>query len=120
MLENLQPFVHFATICFQFEEDCLVLNINVPSNIDLEHPPASSRTQLPVMVYLHGGAFFFSAGTESMYNGRYLSNKTNAIVVTVNYRLGKEKASSFTLVRNVLPNIFVESYAFIIKISTIF
>lgn len=58
--------------------DCLKLNIYVPS-------AASSSNRLPVLVWLHGGAFTFGSAGE--YNGRDLV-RHNIIVVTVNYRLG--------------------------------
>lgn len=68
------------------QEDCLYLNVWTPS---------SSAQGLPVMVFIHGGGFingsgiFPKAGTDfPLYDGRELSEKTGAIVVTFNYRLG--------------------------------
>ena len=59
-------------------EDCLTLNVYAPAQI-----PAGGA---PVMVFIHGGAFI--AGGSSQYNGRRLADTGNAVVVTLNYRLG--------------------------------
>jgi para-nitrobenzyl esterase len=59
-------------------EDCLYLNVYTP--------PARPRRPLPVMVWIHGGAF--TGGAGSIYDGAPLAARENVIVVTVNYRLG--------------------------------
>jgi len=59
-------------------EDCLYLNVFTPS-LD-----AAKR---PVMVWIHGGAFVFGAGSQSIYDGSRLAAR-NTVVVTINYRLG--------------------------------
>src|SRR5262249_18485491 len=60
-------------------EDCLFLNVTVPGTI-------SSRNRLPVMVFIHGGAFV--SGNGDLYNPSELAVQGKAIVVTINYRLG--------------------------------
>lgn len=60
-------------------EDCLYLNVHVP-------PGAQPGSNLPVMVWVHGGAFL--TGSGSQYDGSRLAQTTGALVVTVNYRLG--------------------------------
>ncbi|HIE83108.1 MAG TPA: carboxylesterase/lipase family protein [Dehalococcoidia bacterium] len=60
-------------------EDCLTLNIWSP---DL------SDGQLPVMVWIHGGAFNTGAGSQPMYEGSHLAKNNDVVVVTINYRLG--------------------------------
>lgn len=60
-------------------EDCLFLNIYVPSDV-------TSDEQLPVMVWIHGGAFLYGQGM--FYNASSLASIGNVIVVTMNYRLG--------------------------------
>jgi para-nitrobenzyl esterase len=67
-------------------EDCLTLNVWRPAN-------AASDKKLPVLVFIHGG--FFSWGASSFredgvfdYDGAYLAEHSNAVVVTMNYRLG--------------------------------
>ena len=61
-------------------EDCLFLNVWVPSE------PKSDK--LPVLVWIHGGAFVFGSGSDAAYDGQAFSEATGTVVVTVNYRLG--------------------------------
>ena len=58
-------------------EDCLSLNVFAPQGL---------KQKLPVMVFIHGGAFV--AGGSVQYDGRKLSEEGKVIVVTLNYRLG--------------------------------
>ncbi|XP_070546599.1 fatty acyl-CoA hydrolase precursor, medium chain-like [Ptychodera flava] len=60
-------------------EDCLFLNVYVPVTHQTD--------QLPVMVWVHGGAFIKGSGT-CYYNGTALAAIGDVIVVTFNYRLG--------------------------------
>jgi para-nitrobenzyl esterase len=60
-------------------EDCLYLNVYAPK-------ATTSANPLPVMVWLHGGAF--TSGTGASYNASELATKGQVVVVTVNYRLG--------------------------------
>ncbi|XP_068617053.1 bile salt-activated lipase-like [Brachionichthys hirsutus] len=68
-------------------EDCLYLNIFVPQGQTLS-------TNLPVMVYLFGGAFLLGASNDiavlgdSLYDGKEMADRGDVIVVTVNYRVG--------------------------------
>jgi para-nitrobenzyl esterase len=59
-------------------EDCLYLNV---------WQPVASATPRPVMVWLHGGALIFGAGSLALYDGAALARQ-GVVVVTVNYRLG--------------------------------
>jgi para-nitrobenzyl esterase len=58
-------------------EDCLYLNVYTPSIL--------VGSNLPVMVWIPGGAFEFGAGS---YDPSALVEQSNEIVVTLNYRLG--------------------------------
>ncbi|EKE00595.1 MAG: hypothetical protein ACD_21C00320G0002 [uncultured bacterium] len=60
-------------------EDCLYLNVWTPAK--------SPKEKLPVMVWIHGGAFNFGSGSLPDYNGKNLAKK-GVVVVTINYRLG--------------------------------
>lgn len=60
------------------DENCLFLNVYTPS-ID--------GAFLPVMVYIHGGAFKFGSGNTDIYGPDFLVEK-DVVVVTINYRLG--------------------------------
>jgi len=59
-------------------EDCLYLNVYTPA--------AVGRGGLPVMAWIHGGAF--TGGAGSIYDGSTMATQGDVIVVTVNYRLG--------------------------------
>ncbi len=60
-------------------EDCLYLNVWTPR--------ADAAARLPVMVWIHGGALVFGAGSPAFYDGSSLATR-GAVVVTINYRLG--------------------------------
>jgi para-nitrobenzyl esterase len=59
-------------------EDCLVLNVYAPEGV---------RAALPVMVFVHGGAFFNGAGSSRLYRPHELVRR-GVVAVTFNYRLG--------------------------------
>lgn len=59
-------------------EDCLFLNIWSPA--------ARPGARLPVMVYLHGGAFAFGSASDPTVDGARLADR-GVVVVTVNHRL---------------------------------
>ncbi|KAJ8707770.1 hypothetical protein PYW07_011447 [Mythimna separata] len=63
---------------FTGDENCLFLNVYTP-NLDGEF--------LPVMIYIHGGAFKFGSGNSNFYGADYLVEK-DVVVVTLNYRCG--------------------------------
>jgi para-nitrobenzyl esterase len=63
----------------QSSEDCLYLNIWVPA--------WPTRSALPVMVWLHGGANTAGSGSQSTYDGEALVSH-GVVLVTINYRLG--------------------------------
>src|ERR1041385_850940 len=60
-------------------EDCLTLNVWAPSAMHTE--------PLPVMVWIHGGAFVFGSGGDPFYAGAELARTRGVVVVTINYRL---------------------------------
>jgi para-nitrobenzyl esterase len=59
-------------------DDCLNLNVWTPD------PSASG---LPVLVWIHGGAFFAGSGIDDVYNGAAFA-RDGVVTVTLNYRLG--------------------------------
>uniref|UniRef100_A0A8D0EDK4 Carboxylesterase type B domain-containing protein n=1 Tax=Salvator merianae TaxID=96440 RepID=A0A8D0EDK4_SALMN len=63
-------------------EDCLYLNIYVPTEDDIH----DQNNKKPVMVYIHGGSYM--EGTGNIVDGSILASYGNVIVVTINYRLG--------------------------------
>jgi carboxylesterase type B len=71
-------------------EDCLFLNIVAPS-IDDTTRKAKMRSpeNLPVMIWIHGGAFVFGNNWQwGLYNQKPFVQENNLIVVTINYRIG--------------------------------
>ena len=60
-------------------EDCLYLNV---------WTPGLDGTRRPVMVWIHGGAFVMGAGSQTLYRGETLARCGDAVIVTINYRLG--------------------------------
>ncbi|XP_039620239.1 carboxyl ester lipase, tandem duplicate 2 [Polypterus senegalus] len=68
-------------------EDCLYLNIWVPQH-------AKVSTDLPVMVFIYGGAFLVGGSQgpnfldDYLYSGEEIAMRGNVIVVTLNYRIG--------------------------------
>ena len=63
----------------QQSEDCLTLNIWRRS--DAQGP-------LPVMVYLHGGAYLEGGSSDPLYDGTNFASEHDVVFVTVNYRDG--------------------------------
>ncbi|EXJ59293.1 hypothetical protein A1O7_06725 [Cladophialophora yegresii CBS 114405] len=70
--------------------ECLNINISVPT------PPSESagKAKYPVMVFFHGGAFVYSAGSAGIYDGRRLAQISHqdlgipTIIISVTFRLG--------------------------------
>ncbi|EFN66414.1 Esterase FE4 [Camponotus floridanus] len=86
------PAMKFGSPCIQYAqspsdladnvegaEDCLYLNIYVPIRNKTE------KISMPVLFWIHGGAFQLGSGT--IYGATYLMD-SDVILVTINYRLG--------------------------------
>ena len=58
-------------------EDCLKLNIWAPKD----------ARNVPVMVWIHGGGYWWGSGGMPAYDGSALAERGGVIVVTVNHRL---------------------------------
>jgi para-nitrobenzyl esterase len=61
-------------------EDCLYLNI--------WQPAAASPTPRPVIVWVYGGSNITGYTADPVYDGATLARTADAVVVSVNYRLG--------------------------------
>ena len=79
----------YGPICAQYDyisqvrstnEDCLHLNVYVNSVAD-------QNARKAVMVWIHGGGFYFGSANDTCYGPDYLVTK-DIVLVTVNYRLG--------------------------------
>ncbi|CAF1117956.1 unnamed protein product [Adineta steineri] len=79
----------FAPSCYQFgsfatepppySEDCLHLNVWAPAN-------TTQNSSLPVKVWIYGGNGYEGSSSDPLYNGCGIA--TDAVVVSMNYRLG--------------------------------
>ncbi len=61
------------------DEDCLYLNI---------WTPGLDEKKRPVLVWIHGGSFLTGSGSSPGYRGHVLAKRGNAVIVSINYRLG--------------------------------
>jgi para-nitrobenzyl esterase len=83
--EQVADTVEYGASCPQssnvghMDEDCLFLNIWSPELDD--------GARLPVMFYIHGGAYSNGSGSSPLYDGAALAKRGNVVVVTVNHRL---------------------------------
>jgi para-nitrobenzyl esterase len=59
------------------EEECLYLNVWGPGG-----------DRKPVILFIHGGGFTVGSGSAGISNGARLARAADAVVVTINYRLG--------------------------------
>lgn len=60
-------------------EDCLTLNI---------WRPATEAKNLPVIAFVYGGSNISGYSADPLYDGAALAKAANAVVVTMNYRVG--------------------------------
>ncbi|GAB6020884.1 Carboxylesterase 5A [Chamberlinius hualienensis] len=75
---NKCPQIDILTRSYAGDEDCLYLNIYTPKNFK------STPYLLPVLVFIHGGAFLFGSGSD--YQPTNFMDSP-LVVVTLNYRL---------------------------------
>ncbi len=61
------------------DEDCLYLNV---------FTPAADGGRRPVLFWIHGGGYTHGTAAEPLYDGGPLATRGNAVIVTINYRLG--------------------------------
>ncbi|MFJ4898473.1 carboxylesterase/lipase family protein [Streptomyces sp. NPDC088727] len=66
------------------DEDVLSLNVWTPAAGN-----AVAGVRLPVLVWIHGGAYTFGSGAQPDFDGAALA-RAGLVVVTLNYRLGFE------------------------------
>ncbi|MGD8416408.1 MAG: carboxylesterase/lipase family protein [Pseudomonadales bacterium] len=80
-MDDMGPlgFAFNARAAANRNEDCLYLNVWTPGLDDRKRP---------VLVWIHGGGFSGGTGATPMYEGTALARRGDAVVVTINYRLG--------------------------------
>ena len=90
-LKSFKLFSMINKIYLQhISEDCLRLTVTVPRGYDSFTNSTNNRSKLPVMFWIHGGAYSKGSATSVLYKAEKLSLETNTIIVTVNYRLGED------------------------------
>ncbi|XP_034244057.1 juvenile hormone esterase-like isoform X2 [Thrips palmi] len=65
------------------KEDCLYANVYTP-----QLPRLASHPGLPVLVFIHGGGFRHSDGSDTLLGPEYVMEAGGIVLVTFNYRLG--------------------------------
>jgi para-nitrobenzyl esterase len=68
-------------------EDCLTLNVLAP---------ADGSIPRPVMVWIHGGAYFAGSSAQPLFDGTHLVAGGDVVFVAMNYRLGALGFLDFT------------------------
>lgn len=92
-------------------EDCLFLNVWTPASIE-------KKSKLPVMFWIHGGAFVGGSGSGPGSAGDAFA-KQGVILVTINYRLGRLGHFAHPALSNEHPEEFKGSYAFMDQIAAL-
>jgi para-nitrobenzyl esterase len=92
-------------------EDCLYLNIWRPAG-------ATKNAKLPVMVWIHGGAFVAGSGSSPESAGNQFA-KQGVILITFNYRLGRLGHFAFPALTKEHPDEPKGSYAFMDQIAAL-
>lgn len=91
-------------------EDCLYLNVWRPSG-------AKQGAKLPVMFWIHGGAFVGGSGSDPGAGNQFA--KQGVILVTFNYRLGRLGHFAFPALSREHPEESRGSYAFMDQIAAL-
>jgi len=92
-------------------EDCLFLNVWKPATAD-------KNSKLPVMVWIHGGAFVGGSGSGPGSAGNAFA-KQGVILTTINYRLGRLGHFAFPALSKEHPEEFKGSYAYMDQIAAL-
>jgi para-nitrobenzyl esterase len=92
-------------------EDCLYLNVWLPAGTE-------PGTKLPVMVWIHGGAFVGGSGSSPGNSGNNFA-KQGVMPITINYRLGRLGHFAFPALSKEHPEEPKGSYAFMDQIAAL-
>lgn len=99
------------TIADGSSEDCLYLNLWLPAGME-------PGEKLPVMVWIHGGAFVGGSGAGPTTSGEEFA-KQGVILMTFNYRLGRLGHFAFPALSEEHPEEPKGSYAFMDQIAAL-
>ncbi len=100
-----------ASIRENSSEDCLFLNVWKPAG-------AEPGAKLPVMVWIHGGAFVFGSGSSPDFSRTQFANQ-GVILVTFNYRLGRLGFFAFPALSRERPEEPKGNYAYMDQIAAL-
>jgi para-nitrobenzyl esterase len=92
-------------------EDCLFVNLWRPAG-------AAPGAKLPVMVWIHGGAFVFGSGSFPESSGGPFAQQ-GVILVTFNYRLGRLGFFAFPALSREHPEELKGNYAYMDQIAAL-
>ncbi len=92
-------------------EDCLFLNIWRPAS-------ATKQSKLPVMVWIHGGAFVFGSGGGPDFSGDAFA-KQGVMLVSINYHLGRLGFFAFPALSQENPKEYKGNYAYMDQIAAL-
>lgn len=92
-------------------EDCLFLNVWKPA-------AAVNTAKLPVMVWIHGGAFVFGSGGGAGFSGASFA-KQDVILVSLNYRLGRLGFFAFPALDQAQQAEYKGNYAYMDQIAAL-
>ena len=100
-----------APISKTSSEDCLFINVWRPS-------AAATAARLPVMVWIHGGAFVFGSGSWPGSSGVQFARQ-GVILVTFNYRLQRLGFFAFPALSREHPDELKGNYAYMDQIAAL-
>lgn len=122
--EGVRDAVNFGTNCAQAgwqpkpggiadgsSEDCLYLNIWRPAG-------ATADKKLPVMVWIHGGAFVFGSSASPESFGAAFARQ-GVLLVTFNYRLGRLGFFAFPALDGEFPDEPKANYGYMDQIAAL-
>jgi para-nitrobenzyl esterase len=100
-----------AAIAPTSSEDCLFVNVWRPA-------AAAPGAKLPVMVWIHGGAFVFGSGSGPQFSGVPFARQ-GVMLVTFNYRLQRLGFFAFPALSNEHPEELKANYAYMDQIAAL-
>ena len=100
-----------GTIAEGSSEDGLYLNVWVPAG-------TKPGAKLPVLVWIHGGAFVFGSGSQPDFSGVPFA-KQGVILITFNYRLGRLGFFAFPALSKEHPEEPKGNYAYMDQIAAL-
>lgn len=100
-----------GTISDGSSEDCLYLNVWKPAS-------STTKSKLPVMVWIHGGGFTGGSGSSPQNFGNEFA-KQGVVLVTINYRLGRLGFFAHPALSKEFPNEPKGNYGYMDQIAAL-